>query len=249
MYKIYVIKNTINEKLYIGQTKTSLNKRWIGHKSRANKGSNLAIYSAMRLYGIENFNIELLDTADNLKEANLKEFNLINQYNSKCPNGYNMVDGGNVEFLNAKQPKSKEHRKKIQRSHMKNAKPIVQFDINTGNFIKEWNSGKELVRNGFGRVNIISLCKSQKSFGYIYGSGWCYKTYYENLKNKTLLSTPGYNPHGRTIQSIDKDGNIIKIYYKIVDAAKDMNCSPCSIADVLKGRTKKCKGLFWKYVN
>jgi hypothetical protein len=130
---------------------------------------------------------------------------------------------------------------------MKNTKPIIQFKIETGELVKEWSSGKELLRNGFNRTNIITLCKSENSFGYIYGFGWCYKEYFNTIDNKTKLSNPNYNPHGRTIQSIDKDGNIVKTYYKIIDAAKDVDCSPCSILDAIKGRIKKCKGLYWKY--
>jgi group I intron endonuclease len=249
MYKLYIIKNKINNKIYIGQTKNSINTRWNGHTSRANKGSKLVIHSAMRLHGIENFDIELLYTTNSLEEANQKEYILINEYNCKCPNGYNMIDGGNVEFPNSTEPKSKQHKEKIQSSHMKNAKPIIQFNIGTGNFIKEWNSSKELLRNGFTRRNIINLCKSINNFGYIYSFGWCYKEYYENIENKISLSNPNYNPHGRTIQSIDKDGNIVKIYYKIIDAARDVDCSACSINDVLAGRIKKCKGMFWRYAD
>jgi group I intron endonuclease len=247
MFNIYIVKNSINDKVYIGQTKNTINKRWSGHKSKANKGSNLVLHSAMRLHGIENFNIELLECVATLEEANKKEFELVNQFNSKCPNGYNMVDGGNVEFLNATEPKTKQHKEKIQSSHMKNTKPIIQFKIETGELVKEWSSGKELLRNGFNRTNIITLCKSENSFGYIYGFGWCYKEYFNTIDNKTKLSNPNYNPHGRTIQSIDKDGNIVKTYYKIIDAAKDVDCSPCSILDAIKGRIKKCKGLYWKY--
>jgi group I intron endonuclease len=247
MFSIYIIKNKINDKIYIGQTKGTINKRWIGHKSRANKGSNLVLHSAMRLHGIENFNIELIECVATLEEANKKEFELINNLNSKCPNGYNMVDGGNVEFLNATEPKTKQHKEKIQSSHMKNAKPIVQFEIETGKLIKEWNSSKDLLRNGFTRQNIINLCKSNNNFGYIYGYGWSYKGYYDTVEDKTFFANLSYNPHGKTIQCIDKNGNVIKTYYKIVDAAKEHNCNPCSISDVLKGRIKTCKGFIWKY--
>lgn len=248
MFSIYIIKNKINDKVYIGQTKGTINKRWIGHKSKANKGSNLVIHSAMRLHGIENFNIELLECVATLEEANKKEFELVKQFNSKCPNGYNMVDGGNVEFLNATEPKTTEHKQKIQNSHIKNAKPIVQFEISTGNFIREWSSGKELLKNGFTRQNIINLCKSTNNFGYIYGFGWCYKEYYESIEIKTTLSNPNYNPHGRTIRCLDLNNNIIKIYYKIRDAAKELNCSPSSIQDCIQGRAKTCKGYRWEYV-
>lgn len=248
MYNIYIIKNKINNKIYIGQTKTSLIKRWSGHKSKSRNDSKLALHSAIRLYGIENFFIELLDTALNLEEANKKEIELINQYNSKCPNGYNMVDGGSVEFLNASLPKTKEHKKKIQFKHMKSAKPIIQFDIATGKILNEWSSGKEILRGGFNRANIIKICKSNKKFGYIYEYGWCYKDFYDSITNKNLLITINYNPHGRTIKCLDMDKNLVKIYHKITDAAKELNCNPSSIADCLNGRAKTCKGYKWEYL-
>jgi group I intron endonuclease len=248
MYNIYIIKNKINNKIYIGQTKASIEKRWSGHKSRCNNGSKLAIHAAMRLYGIENFFIELLDTAFDLPDANKKEIKMINDYNSKCPNGYNMVDGGSTEFLNACLPKTSEHKNKIRSKHAKNAKPIIQFDIETGQLIKEWESGKQLMRAGYKRANIITLCKRAKRFGYIYGNGWCYKEFYESTLDKSSLSTPNYNPHGSTIKCLDKKGNLIKIYYKILDAAKELGCNPSSIADCLTGRAKSCKGYKWEYI-
>ena len=110
MYNIYVVKNKINSKIYIGQTKHTIQKRWSGHKNRANNGSLLALHCAMRLHGIENFFIEALDTAINLEEANKKETYFINEYNCKCPNGYNMVEGGSTEFINSSLPKTQQHK-------------------------------------------------------------------------------------------------------------------------------------------
>jgi group I intron endonuclease len=247
MYNIYVVKNKINSKIYIGQTKFTIQKRWSGHKSRANNGSLLALHCAMRLHGIENFFIEELDTAVNLEEANEKEINFINEYNCKCPNGYNMVEGGSTEFLNSSLPKTEQHKIKIQRKHLKNAKQIVQFDIKSGTAIKIWQSGKELMRGGFQRANIINLCKSNKKFGYIYGFGWCYKTTYESEPDKKKFSDLNYNAHGRTIKCYDLNNNLVKIYYKIRDAARELKCNPSSIADCLKGRAKTCKGFIWEY--
>jgi hypothetical protein len=189
----------------------------------------------------------LLECVSTLQEANKKEFELINKFNSKFPNGYNMVDGGNVEFLNATEPKTKQHKEKIQSSHMKNAKPIVQFEIETGKLIKEWNSSKDLLRNGFTRQNIINLCKSNNNFGYIYGYGWSYKSYYDTVEDKTFFANPSYNPYGTTIKCLDLNNNLIKIYYKIRDAAKEINCSPSSIQDCIQGRAKTCKGFKWSY--
>ena len=42
--KIYKITNNINGKIYIGQTKTSIERRFISHKSAARRGINYILY-------------------------------------------------------------------------------------------------------------------------------------------------------------------------------------------------------------
>jgi group I intron endonuclease len=248
MYKIYVIINTINNKLYIGQTKHSLNKRFSGHKTKSNNGSKSALHCAMRLHGIENFSIELIYECSTLEEVNIKEIEYIKRFNSIAPYGYNILEGGDCAPKIISGPFTEEHKNKIKDAHKKGSKPIVQFDIKTGELIKEWSSGKDLLRGGFNRANIISLCKSTKAFGYIYDYGWCYKTTYESVTDKTTFATAFYSAHGRTIKCLDMNDNLVKIYYKIVDAARELNCNPSSISDCVNGRAKTCKGYKWAYL-
>lgn len=247
MYKIYIIKNTVNNKLYIGQTKQTLRKRFIGHKNKSNNGSKPAIHCAMRLHGIENFNIELHYECETLEEVNQKEIDCIKQFNSIAPNGYNILEGGNCVPHNVV-PFTIQHKNKLKDAHKKSCKPIVQFNIETGELVKEWESGKELKRNGFGRANIVSLCKSEKGFGYIYDYGWCYKATYEAIQDKTTLATVNYNAHGTTIKCLDLNGNLVKIYQKVADAAREVGCHPASITGCIKGREKTCKGYKWAYL-
>ena len=91
---IYKIVNKVNGITYVGQTITSINTRFIQHKYSSTK-YNTYLYNAMRKYGIENFTIEQIDTANNLDELNNKEIYWINKLNTKAPNGYNILDGGN----------------------------------------------------------------------------------------------------------------------------------------------------------
>jgi group I intron endonuclease len=249
MYKIYLITNKLNNKKYIGQTKQKLKSRFIGHKSKANKGSKIVFHSAIRKYGIENFEIILLEeNINNIEISNQREIEFIKQYNTLLPNGYNTLEGGLNQISSRKGINlSPEHKTKIKNSHKKNSKPIIEFNIETGKTIKEWSSGRELLRNNFSRANISQICKSDKKFGYMYNSGWCYKTFYDTIKDKKILIKLYYNAHGKTIKCLDIDGNIIKIYNKIVDAARELKCSPCSIQDCIKGRIKTCKGFIWQY--
>ena len=57
---IYIIRNTINNKVYIGQTRTSVNQRWLEHLRHARYGDQV-INRAMRKYGINKFYIETLE--------------------------------------------------------------------------------------------------------------------------------------------------------------------------------------------
>lgn len=51
---VYEIKNKVNGKLYVGITRTSISRRWSGHKHAA-KTKPTYLYTAMRKYGIESF--------------------------------------------------------------------------------------------------------------------------------------------------------------------------------------------------
>jgi transposase len=91
---IYIIKNKINSKVYIGQTKQSLADRWNGHMKRYRDAkTTYKLYNAMRKYGCENFYYELV--VDDIPEEQLdqKEREIIEQYDSYY-NGYNSTKGG-----------------------------------------------------------------------------------------------------------------------------------------------------------
>lgn len=88
---IYVIKNNINNKVYIGQT-VNPRIRFNAHKNAARKNSPLLIHQAMIKYGIDNFYFEILESQ--IEDYDEKEKYYIKLYNSLMPNGYNMTKGG-----------------------------------------------------------------------------------------------------------------------------------------------------------
>lgn len=105
MIGIYKYTNKINGKSYVGQS-INIEKRQYGHKSAAyNKQAsdyNSQFHQAIRKYGLENFDYEIiaeLTQEEYTKETlnNLEKF-FIKYYNSYT-NGYNATLGGN-EILN-----------------------------------------------------------------------------------------------------------------------------------------------------
>lgn len=87
---IYKITNLINGKIYIGQTTKNIKTRFQQHISKL----TTAISKAIKKHGKENFNIEIIDSANDINDLNFKERYWIKLLNSKLPIGYNADSGG-----------------------------------------------------------------------------------------------------------------------------------------------------------
>lgn len=92
MAYIYQITNDINNKIYIGKTELSIDKRFHKHCEDAFRDRNKKrpLYDAMQKYGIEHFHVELIEETDNPEE---REIYWIEQKQS-FRNGYNATRGG-----------------------------------------------------------------------------------------------------------------------------------------------------------
>ena len=92
MAYIYQIINDINDKIYVGKTEFSIEKRFKEHCQDAFRERNekRPLYSAMRKYGVEHFHIELIEETDKPEE---RERYWIEQKRS-FKNGYNATLGG-----------------------------------------------------------------------------------------------------------------------------------------------------------
>ena len=91
---IYIITNSINDKVYIGQTIQTLKSRWQEHcRNGFSKGEqNMQIKRAIKKYGKENFSIKELEKCS-IAELDEKEIYYISLYNSYYK-GYNSTKGG-----------------------------------------------------------------------------------------------------------------------------------------------------------
>ena len=87
-YKIYIITNSENHKVYIGQTINSLKRRFNDHCN-----NNSSIGKAIKSIGKDKFKIMLLnDSATTPEESAILETKYIEKYNS-INNGYNSIKG------------------------------------------------------------------------------------------------------------------------------------------------------------
>lgn len=93
---IYLVRNKVNGKGYVGQTIKTFEKRWTQHLSdaRNERYANIILHKAIRKYGDDAFEHTILAETDNLPELYLLEIEQIAKQGTKVPNGYNMTDGG-----------------------------------------------------------------------------------------------------------------------------------------------------------
>lgn len=117
---IYKATNLINQKCYIGQTITNLQKRINNHIKKSKQPLSLddSIFKrAIKKYKPENFKWEILCECESQFELDEMEFHYIKQFNSYFKNncGYNMTWGGGGPGLMARRGHhlSEDHKKKI----------------------------------------------------------------------------------------------------------------------------------------
>jgi len=90
---IYLIRNTINDKVYVGQS-IHVEKRWKEHQKSAKRGDKSHLYDAIRKYGVDSFELVILELC-NAKLFDEKESYWMSFYNCRDQSkGYNLLPAG-----------------------------------------------------------------------------------------------------------------------------------------------------------
>lgn len=178
-FTVYKHTNKTNGKVYIGITGQRVQDRWC----RGSTYKSLYFGRAIKKYGWDGFEHEIL--ADNLskEEACAMEIMLIEQYSSRNPQkGYNVAAGGGgggmigkhhtpeaiekIRKASATRIFTEEHKRHIseakQGAKHHNAKRVYQYSKD-GEFIKSWDymslASKELNIN---KANIGEVCNGHR---------------------------------------------------------------------------------------
>ena len=144
---IYKITNNINNKVYIGQTRYTLEFRWRQHW---NKKDNTYFHNALHKYGKDAFTIEILEECD-YKDLNSKEIFYIAKYDS-FNNGYNLTLGGDGNkrlLLDDKYNEIKE----LYLSGFSSNKIAILYEVDKGTIVKILKSLGIKIRNNQLKIN------------------------------------------------------------------------------------------------
>lgn len=204
---VYKITNKINGKVYIGQTLTTLEKRFYNHLSECKRSrkEKCLITKAIIEFGADNFIIENIYEASSVGDLNKKESEYILKYNSNNPDfGYNQNTGGKEGYTISDDVKKR---------------------ISDG--VKKYTSlaVENRTHPSIGRVPTIEKTKKASS----------------KLRSES-------NSKNIPILKCDLNGNFIKRYYSMRNAARELGLSTAAnIVSCCKGRINSAYGFVWKY--
>lgn len=150
---VYRATNKTNGKQYIGYTTKTLDERIKNHtyksKCMTDKSYFYLFKQALRKYGIDNFEWDILEQCSSKEECCIKEIYYINQYNTISPNGYNLTEGGNGGI------QSEETRKKISDSvkeYWKNNRDLHFWKTITSETRSEWSKKSWITKKEKGYI-------------------------------------------------------------------------------------------------
>lgn len=190
MIGIYKFTNKINNKAYIGQS-VNIEHRRQQHISSAyyskSNTYNTVFHQAIRKYGSENFNFEIL-TICKIEELDILEKYYIQRENSMVPNGYNMTSGGeNARSYNSLFTEDDIHNIILElRTTDDRAEDIASRWNCSGSLIKKICSGDE--------YHIDNECYPIRD-----------KEHIKRIRNKYNLLVQGVNPSAKLNCSIAED--------------------------------------------
>lgn len=173
---IYKITCKINGKVYIGQTTEDVQTRFRRHMGYQKDEHDTKFYRAVRKYGVENFYIEVIDTARTKEELNDLEEYWIKEYDA-IDSGYNTALGKIGGDTLSKNPNLKEIKKKLSSSKLGGKNPnstsIKMINVITGEVeifgsMKECQSKYNIPRHDIIRRRCIKEIKKPYQDKYMF---------------------------------------------------------------------------------
>lgn len=244
---IYKIENTINHKVYIGQTTNhrGFNGRYLAqgigiervynyYKSKQAHGTyyNPYLLRSMETHGLDAFQVdEVYDTASSQEELNEKEQYYVAKFDS-FKNGYNLTYGGDG-ITGCKS------------ADCKNSKRVCQLSLD-GKLIKIWDCATDAANElHIPSSSLSNVCRHKKlrkggdvartAGGYV----WVFEKDYDTNKDYSVNRPRQNMGHGsKTILLLSKNGKILQEFYSLNEASRQLG-------DIsVEGVRKICKHQF-----
>lgn len=241
-YTVYVHTSPSNKK-YVGITMQITNKRW--KNGEGYKFHHPHFYAAIKKYGWNNFEHEIVCQNISKEEAEKKEIELIGLFKSNLREfGYNVSNGGNcagkhseetrrkISLSNIGRVVSKETREKISKSNK--GKPGRPISKEQKEALRLANLGKKISEET--RKKLINSHTGKK---------WTEQQ--KNNFSKSRKGKPKPSIYRKVIQIDAKNNEMLRVFESMKFAAEATNTQASNITATCKGFRKTAGGYVWAY--
>jgi hypothetical protein len=145
----------------------------------------------------------------------------------------------------------------MSEGRLSTCKPVYKYDMD-GNFVEKYYSLDEAAKSNNCKATSISevIRRIHKSTGgFIYMDTKYDKIPYDILEFYLIRKNRSTGPYKRKkvekhkVYQFDANGNFIKSYRFIIDAANETGLDKRQICLAINGKQKKCGGFIWKKEN
>lgn len=224
-----------NGKIYIGITSQPVNRRW---RNGEGYRQNEHFSNAIRKYGWQNIEHEILYTGLGKAEAEQKEIGLIALYKSDNPQfGYNIEAGGNHHFVSeitkekirqknlGKKQSPETVRKRVEKIRNPSEETRKKLSIASTGRKKSEAEIEYLRKINIGNRNAAGCKRSER-----------HKQILRELKSKEVLQ-------------MTAEGVCVRKFSSLADAEKNTGISKGNICECVHGARSHAGGYVWKYVS
>ncbi len=216
---VYLVKNKMNGKGYVGQTRRALNERWAEHVHNAlQMKKEMPIYAAIRKHGADNFEVTVLQECMSDVELNAAEMEWIAKLGT-FSNGYNATRGG-FGISGYRHTEDAKRRMGLNRSGKKNH-----------------NYGKAWGKTSWSEEDIEVVRQKNKV------NPRCHLPRTEEDKIKIAKSK-----HIR-VQQLDMSGNILATYDSMLDAEQKTGVGRTGISRCCRFPHRSAGGFRFQYLS
>jgi len=242
--KYTVYKHTTpNGKVYIGITSRKPEERW--RKNGSGYTTSPHFYSAIKKYGWENINHEIIKTGLTREEAWEMEKSLIAMYDSTNRNrGYNQTFGGEFGLKITPEIRRKLSERKIK--YYSNPSAIEELRKRATGYKHSEEAKRKMSEHHKGITHkATDEWKSNISVSL--------KKYYQNQENRARhaedfnrIAKLGLEK-SKAVDQIDNAGNVVCTYKSMKEAYRKTGIRDGGISKCCNGKTKTAGGYYWRY--
>lgn len=232
-YKVYIHISPSN-KMYVGQTKQDILKRWSsGYKN------NFHFNNAIKKYGWDNFIHTVIRENLTKHEADLLEKLFISELRTQNPlYGYNIQNGGAKDCMSAKV------KNKIGKG---NSKTVYQYFINgeLKQIHPSCHEAAKSIKKSY--TGISQASRGLNKFHLAYGHIWLYEKEHKSIQE--IVKKYQEKIKEKSIEQYNLLGELINTFGSLDEASEICRLNKTSIYQCISKKNNTYAGYIWRYKN